>query len=69
MARRDRNEAGAGHSPLVELEAELRALERKRREAIRAVDAQPVRRFEGPTRVAPGSWAELESAVYLEEAA
>jgi len=67
MARRDRNKAGAGHSPLVELEAELRALERKRREAI--VDAQPVRRFEGPKRVAPGSWAELESAVYLEQAA
>ena len=68
MARRDRK-AGAAHSPLVELEAELRALERKRREAIRAADAQPARRFEGRTRVAPGSWAELESAVYLEQAA
>lgn len=67
MARRDRNKAGAAHSPLIELEAELRALERKRREAI--MDAQPVRRFKGPTRVAPGSWAQLESAVYLEQAA
>jgi len=66
MARR-RRAPDPSRSPLVELEAELRSLERKRREVIEERDA--VRRFEAPTRIAPGSWSDLERSVYLERAA
>ena len=59
----------AARSPLVELEAELRAVDRKRREALRKAKRDAERRFEAPTRIEPGSWSELETTVYLEQAA
>jgi hypothetical protein len=68
MPRRDRTEPGAARSPLVELEAELRALDRKRLKIVREARASE-RRFEPPSRVEPGSWADLERTVFLERAA
>jgi hypothetical protein len=53
----------------VELEAELRAIDFKRREAIRIAERKAGGRFEAPQRVAPGSWSELETTVYIEQAA
>jgi len=69
MPRRDRREPGAAHSPLVDLEKELRALERKRAKALGEAERERERRFAAPTRIAPGSWSELETAVWLERAA
>jgi len=67
VARRDRGTPEAARSPLVELEAELRAVDRKRREALRK--AERAGRFEAPPQIAPGSWSELETTVFLEQAA
>ena len=68
MARRDRGTPEAARSPLVELDAELRAIDRKRQAHLRAKGAQE-RRFEAPPRIVPGAWSELETTVYLEQAA
>ena len=67
MARRDRGQSGAASSPLVELESELRTLDRKRQAILRA-EGERGRRFEAPNTIAPGSWGELESAVSHEHA-
>jgi hypothetical protein len=67
MARRDRGTPEASRSPLVELEAELRAIDSRRREALRK--AERGGRFEAPPCIEPGSWSELETTVYLEQAA
>ncbi|MDX6588074.1 MAG: hypothetical protein QOI31_2547 [Solirubrobacterales bacterium] len=69
MVRRDRGTPEAARSPLVELEAELRAIDYKRREAIRIAERKAGGRFEALQRVAPGSWSELETTVYIEQAA
>lgn len=57
----------ASRSPLTDLEAELRALERRRREALRKAEREA--RFEAPPRVPPGAWTDLEHTIYLEQAA
>jgi hypothetical protein len=67
MSRRDRGTPEAARSPLAELEAELRGVDRKRREALRKVERAG--RVEAPPRIEPGSWSELETTVYLEQAA
>ncbi len=67
MTRRDPRAPDPSRSPLADLGAELRALDRKRHEAIQR--AESARRVAPPTRITPGAWTELESAVYLERAA
>ena len=57
MPRRDRTEPGAARSPLVDLEAELRALDRKR-QAHRGAERE--RRVEPLRRITPGSWGDVE---------
>jgi hypothetical protein len=60
----------ASRSPLIDLDAELRAVDRRRREALKRARAEDERerRFEPPTRITPGAWSELETTVYLEQA-
>jgi hypothetical protein len=57
----------AASSPLVDLEAQLRNVSRRRREALR--EAEREGHLESPRQIAPGSWSELETTVYLEQAA
>jgi hypothetical protein len=68
MTRRDRATPEAARSPLVELETELRALDRKRQALLRDESAKE-RRFEPPTSINPGAWTELERTVSFEQAA
>ena len=68
MPKRDRNTPAASRSPLSDLEAELRSVDRKRRELLRAEGAKP-RRFERTAQVTPGAWTDLERTVHLEQAA
>lgn len=68
MPRRDRNTPAASRSPLIDLEAELRSVDRKRREHLRAESAR-ARRFEPAARITPGAWTDLERTVYFEQAA
>ena len=63
MALENRGKAGVSASPLVDLEAELRAIDRRRREAVRAAETRPARQFDPARRITPGSWADLENAV------
>jgi len=63
MALENRGKAGVSSSPLVDLEAELRAIDRRRREAVlRAAETRPARQFDPARRITPGSWADLENA-------
>ncbi len=68
MPKRDRNIPAASRSPLTDLEAELRSVDRKRRELLRAEGTRS-RRFGPTTQVTPGAWSDLERTVNLERAA
>ena len=59
---RDRQTLPASRSPLNDLTAEVRALERRRRQATIAevTRRNRARRFEDATRIPPGAWSALE---------
>jgi hypothetical protein len=62
MARRERRAPDPSRSPLAQLEAEIRAIDRKRRAADLSPSDTETRRFQSRSQVKPGVWIDLERA-------